>query len=335
MDLTAEQYEILFGEPPSEPSHASATVAPERPQAESAHTDGPNPATFDAPPQVYLSPQRPTVSLVRVEEQIQKPNSLDRSSKPAAIAVLLFAVLVLSPLVLLQFRGDPDVEVLSEAVTAVDPGTTETPAERVPSNDATPGSVQDRLGAERDRARATLASAEVVPIDTDVDDFDLENYRADTWPDSDGDCQSDREEVLITESLDEPSLDVDGCRVIRGRWIDPFTGQEHTNPEALTVERLVPLEIAHVSGAAQWTQAQQRAYAVDAAFGPSLVVVSQDAVQDRNALGPDTWMPAESLRCRYAIDWISVKSRWGLTFTSPELVALEEMLTTCGLESTN
>ena len=335
MDLTAEQYEILFGERPSgEPRRKPAPAPPQAtPVKIGAPPAGLSTRTFDAPPEAYDSPNRPTVSLVRVAEPEEIRPEPDRSPKAVLIALTLFVILVLSPLALLQFRDDPDVEVLNEAVVAVDPNPVETSPRE--SDAASTNSVPGLIAAERDRALGALAAAEVSPTSLSSADFNADGYQANSWPDSDGDCQSDREEVLIEESLEEPSLDVDGCRVVGGRWIDAFTGQEHVDPEDLVVERLVPLEIAHSSGADVWTQAQQRAYAVDAAFGPSLVVVSEQSVQSRNSMGPDMWRPIEPLWCRYAIDWISVKSRWSLSYTTSEADGLSEMLTTCGLESAN
>ena len=43
------------------------------------------------------------------------------------------------------------------------------------------------------------------------------------WIDADKDCQDTRQEVLIAESLEKPILDEKGCKVISGKWFDPYT----------------------------------------------------------------------------------------------------------------
>ena len=52
------------------------------------------------------------------------------------------------------------------------------------------------------------------------------------WIDADHDCQNTRQEVLIMESsLEEIKLNAKGCKVIAGKWFDPYTNQYFTNPK--------------------------------------------------------------------------------------------------------
>ena len=60
------------------------------------------------------------------------------------------------------------------------------------------------------------------------------------WIDQDGDCQNTRHEVLIAESTVPVTLDAKGCRVVSGRWQDPYTGRVFTDPRPLDIDHFIP-----------------------------------------------------------------------------------------------
>ena len=74
------------------------------------------------------------------------------------------------------------------------------------------------------------------------------------WIDADKDCQDTRQEVLIVESLEKPTLDKKGCIVISGKWHDPYTDKYFTNPKDLDIDHFIPLKEADKSGAKNWTK---------------------------------------------------------------------------------
>ncbi len=69
------------------------------------------------------------------------------------------------------------------------------------------------------------------------------------WIDADGDCRDTRAEVLAAESLTPVRYDGRGCKVVAGRWFDPFTGRTLTDPSMIDIDHRVPLAEAHRSGA--------------------------------------------------------------------------------------
>ena len=99
------------------------------------------------------------------------------------------------------------------------------------------------------------------PTPTPSIPYDRDLYRH--WIDDDGDCQDTRQEVLIAESIEPVEMDNRGCRVVSGRWFDPFTGQTFTGPSDLDIDHMVPLAEAHRSGADTWDSGQREAYAND------------------------------------------------------------------------
>jgi hypothetical protein len=150
------------------------------------------------------------------------------------------------------------------------------------------------------------------------------------WIDADGDCQDTRQEVLIAESVVPVQLDAAGCRVVSGRWMDPYTGREITNPRELDIDHLVPLAEAHRSGGDAWTPERRRAYANHLAHAEHLIAVTAGANRSKGDKDPASWLPANAAyRCEYVRDWVLVKLRWGLRADDAELAAIDGVLRAC------
>lgn len=65
-----------------------------------------------------------------------------------------------------------------------------------------------------------------------------------------------------------------------------------------------------------------------------MMTASENAA--RSDLDPAGWSPLRD-GCRYALEWIAVKSHWGLSVDSAEKTALSRLLGTCassGAETT-
>ena len=184
--------------------------------------------------------------------------------------------------------------------------------------------------AELTEAREQLAAAAIVAEFEGFSDYDRDAYDGGGWPDSDGDCQSDRHEILIKESIIETVLDAEGCRVETGLWIDPYDGTEYSDADQVSIDHVIPLAAAHRAGAWRWDEPSRRAFASDIAFPATHAVVGTDVNQSKADRGPEEWRPpSEEAWCRYAVDWTAVKTRWSLDFTDAEVSALEQMLDTC------
>ncbi|WP_200338623.1 HNH endonuclease family protein [Rhodovibrio sodomensis] len=150
------------------------------------------------------------------------------------------------------------------------------------------------------------------------------------WSDADRDCQDARQEVLISESRRPVQLSADGCDVVSGLWIDPYTGARLTDPSDLHVDHIVPLAEAHRSGAHRWSHAKRKAYANDLEDPRSLIAVSAGANMSKGADDPAHWLPENrSYRCTYVREWVAVKRRWDLSMDPAERRAADQVLTTC------
>ena len=155
-------------------------------------------------------------------------------------------------------------------------------------------------------------------------DRDAYDYPAD----NDGDCVNTRHEVLTSQSAVEPRMSRDGCYVSAGEWTDPYSGEVHTNPRDLQIDHVVPLYNAHRSGAANWSSERKAEFAN---YTGNLIAVEGGLNQEKGSASPDEWRPPDrTYWCEYAELYATVKSDWGLTVTSEELQAIQEMAATCG-----
>jgi len=152
------------------------------------------------------------------------------------------------------------------------------------------------------------------------------------WPDPDGDCRDLRAELLRQTSRtavtwSEPA----GCLVVAGQWTDPWTGTTYTQAGDLAVDHHVPLHLAHRSGGAAWSPGRKAAYYRNALAVPgALQVIARRTNAAKGNRGPETWQPPRRRsRCRYAQDWVAVKTAYGLSVTRAERAALADMLATC------
>ena len=151
------------------------------------------------------------------------------------------------------------------------------------------------------------------------------------WIDDDGDCQSTRHEVLISESTEAVDFkDERECEVGAGNWRDPYTGDVLTDPGDLDIDHMVPLINAHRSGGHSWNRERKSEYANNLSYDGHLIAVSASANRSKGGKGPDEWRPQNrEYWCQYALDWVSIKWEWKLTATEEESDALADMLLTC------
>lgn len=79
-----------------------------------------------------------------------------------------------------------------------------------------------------------------------------------------------------------------------------------------------------------WSAAERQAYANDLDDPRSLLAVHDSANQSKADRDPAQWMPpAASATCRYISDWVTVKTRWGLSIDPAEHAAIQRVAATC------
>lgn len=151
------------------------------------------------------------------------------------------------------------------------------------------------------------------------------------WVDADHDCQSTRQEVLLRQSL-EPVVFADPskpCKIVSGKWVDPYTGQTFTDPTALEIDHVVPVYQAYYSGGYLWDATKKNAYYNDLTDPEALMAVSISANRSKGDRTPAQWLPPnEADRCSYVLAWTRVKIVWGLTIAPDEAASLVQLIGT-------
>jgi len=171
------------------------------------------------------------------------------------------------------------------------------------------------------RAIADLSVASEVRTGYDRDLFRL-------WVDADGDGCSTRNEVLLAEAEEAPTVG-SGCTLTGGRWYSYYDGVSQYAPADLDIDHLVPLAEAWDSGARGWSSAKRESYANDLGDYRTLVAVTDAVNQTKSDQDPAEWLPAQQ-QCRYLREWVAVKHRWALGVDSAERSALTSLAAGCG-----
>ncbi len=90
-------------------------------------------------------------------------------------------------------------------------------------------------------------------------------------------------------------------------------------------DHLVAVAEAHRSGGHAWERARKEAFYLDT---DNLYVLSGSVNTRKSDKDPSEWTPAVGT-CRYAREWVAVKTEWGLSVDASEKQALSRMLNTC------
>ncbi len=98
-------------------------------------------------------------------------------------------------------------------------------------------------------------------------------------------------------------------------------------PADLQIDHVVALSEAWDSGGHLWTTARREAFANDLGYAGSLQAVTGAVNQAKSDSEPAQWLPpVVGGHCTYAVTWVAVKWRWGLTVDVVERSKLAQLL---------
>lgn len=162
------------------------------------------------------------------------------------------------------------------------------------------------------------------------------------WDNYERTCWNVREEVLSRDALQDGTLTMldsnkvrtddktQACYVAGGIWIDPFTGEEFSNPEDLDIDHVIALSYANAAGGADWDSDKKRQFANNLSYNKHLLAVSASANRSKGDKGPGDWMPPnEEFHCEYVTIWTKIAAEWGLSVTAKDKRAIKSTLDEC------
>jgi len=169
------------------------------------------------------------------------------------------------------------------------------------------------------QAAKQLGTLTVAPA-SHQDEYDRDLFPH--WRSAGGGC--DAREAELKRSGASVKADPSTCRIISGRWVDPYGGDIFTNPRQLDIDHVVPLGNAWRSGAWRWSRDRRAQYANDPTV---LLAVSASLNRQKSDDGPEQWRPPRKAAWRaYAVRWVQIKKDYGLSVTGNERWWLRQML---------
>ena len=170
----------------------------------------------------------------------------------------------------------------------------------------------------------SLATASAADTLIDVPPYSRDAFGG--WADSDGDCQNTRHELLIIRSLRPAELRTDGCLVLMGSWIDPYSAELQHQASEVDIDHLVPLKFAWDHGAWDWTADKMAQFAND----PTNLVITQKSLnRSKGSDGPLDWLPPNgAFVCTYVDEFLAVLGRYSLVLLEDETGAFDALKTT-------
>lgn len=149
------------------------------------------------------------------------------------------------------------------------------------------------------------------------------------WLSRDG-C--DARNTVLSRDMVNVSLNA-RCQVMSGTLLDPYTGKTilftrgEITSQLVQIDHVVALSNAWQTGAQQLTHEQRVEFANDPL---ELLAVDGDANQQKSDGDAATWLPGnKAFRCEYVARQIAVKQKYHLWVTTPEKLAMEQVLSVC------
>jgi hypothetical protein len=184
-------------------------------------------------------------------------------------------------------------------------------------------------------------------LSVEVGEVNTPTYdRPSTWDDEDGNCISDRHEILIAQHLEGDGsyplvMSPNGCFVETGRWLDPYDDIYYYNASDVQIDHVVALYESWISGLGNLDSGLRRRFANTGSLeegvlpetSHNFLAVGAASNGEKGSSDPTEWMPRnEAYHCTYLKKWVLTKSQNGLLFDQAEVDFIEGRAEECDAE---
>ncbi|WP_124055200.1 HNH endonuclease family protein [Arcanobacterium ihumii] len=152
------------------------------------------------------------------------------------------------------------------------------------------------------------------------------------WADTDHNGCDTRNDILQRD-LTNIKTKANGCTVLSGTLVSPYTGETiefvrgNLTSSLVPIDHVVALSDAWQKGAQQISAEDRKELANDPL---NLIAVDERSNKQKSDADAASWLPSnKSFRCEYVTRQIQVKTKYQLWVTSPEKTAMKDVLATC------
>lgn len=198
------------------------------------------------------------------------------------------------------------------------------PVDRTPN--LSPGEVDPKAPTVNDPTSVFVAQLKNVRV-SDNDMKKNESYRRSEWKHWIGEPCDTRKRVLRDQGIDVKVVERPRCQIVSGRWKDPYSNREFTDPTRLDIDHVIPLGYAARHGGQGWSAAKKEKFANDVT---QLLAVDASENRSKSDKGPSEYLPPnKDFHCKYAKIWVSTARKYDVSVTATDMESLTRALKTC------
>ena len=175
---------------------------------------------------------------------------------------------------------------------------------------------------DKSSSEASLKALETI----NIADTQSVNYERSEWKHWIGSPCNTRETVLKEQGSDVKA-DEKTCKILSGSWLDPYSKTTFTDASKLDIDHVIPLGYAAKHGGQSWDASKKQEFANDVS---QLLAVSASENRSKSDKGPSGYMPPnKDFQCQYAKIWVSTATKYALSITNSDKVALTAAIKKC------
>lgn len=148
------------------------------------------------------------------------------------------------------------------------------------------------------------------------------------WSDLDKNGCDSREDVLISQGKNVKADMANGCKIVSGSWVDPYSGTKIDKSSSIDIDHVIPLAYAARHGGQNWSKEKKEQFANDTSV--NLIAASATENRKKSDKGPSGYMPPKvEFTCAYSSLWVEVAAKYGLSITKEDKDVLALGLSSC------